>query len=513
METCINEYDIFGNPLKKGPNLIMIKVSENKYLCLTPFEAYKLLEQKRFDVYTLPNLQIYVDEEFKNLIDQKFNTMEIIPTNKEKELDYEGNKRKIVKVYTVKPLERLDEGNFFQDDEDEKEDEINMKEILEMARKQKEQFEAKFKEHKEKQEDVKKILTFNTYHVSIVNNEDIQIAVLGEDIEYLFVSNCPNLILIKFNKSIVSVKINHCPKIMSLRIGSKCDTLYVENCERFYDLKIYSKFIFEIYIENCLKFEVVPAHLQITKNLAIINCPVKDLKYDNENGKLVLDRVYLENLKLEKIFELNIERCNYLKSIQIQDLKRLKIDSCKNLKDINVESVTAVYLKNLNIEKIPDFKDITNLNIFNCEKLEYFNLPNNVNTLSVENIPLKTLNLSVFKNITHLNVKVPDLVSITFPPNAILIKLNSNKLRNIPYIPNKVEEIFLNCPELIEIPNISKSLKNINCTNCLKLDKIPYLERTIGFSCVNCSPKMNALVQYRGPAFEEEEIIKVEEGG
>lgn len=478
METCINEYDIFGNPLKKGPNLIMIKVSENKYLCLTPFEAYKIIENKRFEVYALPNLQIYVDEEFKNLIDQKFNTMEIIPTNKEKELDYEGNKRKIVKVYTVKPLERLDEGNFFQDDENKKEDEINMKEILEMARKQKE-----------------------------------QIAVLGEDVEYLFVSNCPNLILIKFNKRIVSVKINHCPKIMSLRIGSKCDTLYVENCERFYDLKIYSKFIFEIYIENCLKFEVVPAHLQITKNLAIINCPVKDLKYDNENGKLVLDRVYLENLKLEKIFELNIERCNYLKSIQIQDLKRLKIDSCKNLKDINVESVTAVYLKNLNIEKIPDFKDITNLNIFNCEKLEYFNLPNNVNTLSVENIPLKTLNLSVFKNITHLNVKVPDLVSITFPPNAILIKLNSNKLRNIPYIPNKVEEIFLNCPELIEIPNIPKSLKNINCTNCLKLDKIPYLERTIGFSCVNCSPKMNALVQYRGPAFEEEEIIKVEEGG
>lgn len=50
-DLCINEYDVFGNPLQHGSNLIMIKIGNNKFVCLTPFEVQKILEKIR----SIPN--------------------------------------------------------------------------------------------------------------------------------------------------------------------------------------------------------------------------------------------------------------------------------------------------------------------------------------------------------------------------------------------------------------------------------------------------------------------------
>ena len=518
-DLCVNEFDLIGNNLNNCPNLIMVKVNDQKYLCLTPFDAKKIIERKRFDLYALPNVQIYVDEEFKNLIDQNFNSMEIVPTNKEQSLDYEGNARKVVKVYTVKPIRRCEilgencnESDMFED-ENIVEENVDMEVLLEMARKQREEFERKFGKNREMQEDVKRIVKTDNEVIAIKNDEQIQILIVQSEPINIIIENCPNLVLVKFEKDYIEdpiltlLKIYKCPKLMSLRVPKNCKNLSIEDCPRLYNLKLRDIFS-KIIIGNCRLLESIEGEINATK-LEIANCPIKILRVN-------ANTIYIHNLDIKKLeledkdtsnnsnSKVNISNCNLLKDFKITTLKTnldLLLKSCPVLSNIQVENpennleTLTIELNDLPIKSIPEFPEnsVDTLRIEKCNDLEYFNFPPEVKELVLNDLNISSIDLSKFYSIVYLSLFLNKLKYINvFPSTLQLLQIYSNEIKNIPVLPNKLETVRLKCPQLVEIPNIPTLLKKLIC-NCSKLDKVPYIDRTIEFVCDNCPRKIKMM--------------------
>lgn len=524
-DLCVNEFDLIGNNLSNGPNLIMVKVHDQKYLCLTPFDAKKIIERKRFDLYALPNVQIYVDEEFKNLIDQNFNSMEIVPTNKEQGLDYEGNARKIVKVYTVKPIRRCEilgencnESDMFED-ENIVEENVDMEALLEMARKQKEEFERKFGKNRELQEDVKRIVKTDRKVITIRNDENIQILIVQSHPKNIRIENCPNLLLVKFEKDYIedsetSLQINECPKLMSLRVAKNCKTLSIEDCPRLYNLKLRDTFN-KILIGNCRLLENIEGDVK-SNQLEISNCPIKILNANANNIDLHnLDIKKLElknNMKKEGGSRVFISNCNLLKDFKIatsKNILNLLLKSCPVLSNIKVENPENNHFKNYHVELVdlpikyfPEFPEnsVKGLRIEKCKELQDFNFPPEVQDMSLIDLNILSIDLSKFYDLIYLSLFLDKLKYINvFPSSLQFLELNSSEIQTIPILPNKLSTLRLECHELLEIPNIPTSLKKLFCRNCLKLDKVPYIDRTIQFVCENC-PRKIRMIQNRYPA-------------
>lgn len=66
---------------EKFDKLTLIKINPDKFICLTEEDVDDILKKKP---YFLPYAEVYLDDKFKDLIDEKVTSMEIIPSTEEK---------------------------------------------------------------------------------------------------------------------------------------------------------------------------------------------------------------------------------------------------------------------------------------------------------------------------------------------------------------------------------------------------------------------------------------------
>lgn len=181
-------------------------------------------------------------------------------------------------------------------------------------------------------------------------------------------------------------------------------------------------------------------------------------------------------------------------------------------------NIGLVYLKDLYIKNLPDIKIYKSLEIHNCKNLK------SLHNLSpfLESLRLFT-DIEIFDIDSDIhNLKLLEIISndlkhiVSFPKSLRQITIKSDKLKNIPIIPDNTTLAIFECKELLEIPNIP--LKLISCSDCENLIRLPRLRKNIAFICDNCRPQIREIERnhqlvrnqvYKGGYFpiDEGEII------
>lgn len=444
-DLCVNEFDLLGENLRNGPNLIMVKINKNKYLCLTPFDAKKILEVKRFDLYVLPNVQIYIDEEFKNLIDQNFNSMEIVPTDRVKELGYEGNTRKVVKVYSVKPVRRCEilgddcnESDMFEDVKEEEIQEVVLTEEMKaFIEKQKREREERLDRQLEQIQE-NKMLELKEYEYADVYNQDDDTREFEPDTVYTYRGNEWRFTVEENHIKIKSKKCDFLPYKLRLKIP-KFENENENEDER---KDVISVGFF------APKLKTTPRTIEITCEEKIIPFSLNFENIQNMNSCILLDTNCI-SITIDECYIKLVSCSTRLDKLNIQnssDVELIKIPFIKELTFTNVSD-------NLNFKYLP--RNIEELLFYKCD----FRIP------EVKNIP-------PCKKLAFLYCYMD---SIELPENLVKLIVNTCTLTKIVNFPNSLKICnILHCPNLVQVPQeVPAGMEQLICTQCPSLKNRP----------------------------------------
>lgn len=277
------------------------------------------------------------------------------------------------------------------------------------------------------QHEIAFILKYESHITEIVvMNSIINNITINNNINKLIVTNCPNLKYINMSgiSHLKYLKVYNCDNLSQIDIN-KIDNLYLSN------IFFYNRMINSITID-CL-------HLNNIKNKTIFFSNALKIK----TLKLIGNSILLKLI------------------IPITILKALYIVNCKNLKILQFyKNVSFLQLKNLHkliTIKDPNYSNIVNMEITNCELLKYINIDytkivsfviNNSDNLQLLNTNMrfnncKLLKLTNCKNLGNSfyingNIKIIDIGNI----NAIKLIINCNLI---------AKKISINNCQLLEI--------------------------------------------------------------
>jgi hypothetical protein len=436
-DLCVNEFDLLGENLKNGPNLIMIKISKNKYVCLTPFDAKKILELRKFDLYVLPNVQIYIDEEFKNLIDQNFNSMEIIPTDRVKELGYEGDARKVAKVYSVKPVRRCEilgddcnENDMFEDVKEEEIQEVVLSEEMKaFIQKQKKEREERLDRQLDQIQE-NKMQELKEYEYADVYNQDDDTREFEPNTVYMYRGNEWNFIMEENDIVIKSKKCEFLPYKLRLKIpiDENQDVIAV----KFFTPKLKTT---PRIIEVICDGKSIPFSLNFENVRNMNSC----ILYDSECISITIDDCYIKLVSCStRLDKLDIQN--------LSDIGLIKVPFIKELTFTN-------YNDNMNFKYLP--RNIEELMFYSCE----FDIP------EIKNIP-------PCKKLVFVKC---DMNSIELPENLVKLIVNTCSLTKIVNFPNSLKICnILHCPNLVQVPLVVPvGMEQLVCVKCPSLKNRP----------------------------------------
>lgn len=216
---------------------------------------------------------------------------------------------------------------------------------------------------------------------------------------------------------------------------------------------------------------------------------------------------YKKHIINDIVYKIEITGFEFIEYIKIKDNKI-------NIKDMFNESLTSIDCSNLNINKLPRFKNLedfdklkyficSNNRIKNVEKLKYINIIKlDCSYNQLEKIPQKMKSIEYFD---FSNNKIKGEIDFANYPKLKYLMASSNKINKISFFPEELIYLDLSNNPIECIDNLPNSLEtllivqtNIKTINFTELTNLKYLDISInnlknmdglpyGLNYLNCS--------------------------